>query len=77
MKGEELHQQLAYLSKHFSGQALPKHGRYVNQSAQTNTAGVVEVPPAPPLATELSVAELAALAALGLTAWGMRAFRSH
>lgn len=79
MVGKELQEQLAYLSKHFSEVAVPKHGRYVNHPAQANESGVTEVPPAPvpSIATQLGAAGLAALAGFGLTAWGMKIFNNR
>ena len=73
MKGEPLREQLTYLSKHFSEVAVPRHGRYVDQPAEADESGVVALPPAVPSspAKRWGVAGLVALAAVGLTVWGI------
>ncbi|MGZ5281975.1 MAG: MBL fold metallo-hydrolase [Bacteroidia bacterium] len=45
MDGSKMRKQLRMLAHHFDKLALPKHGRYVNQPAETDERGVIDVPP--------------------------------
>ena len=49
MMGDELRRQLHELARQFDKKAVPAHGRYVQQPAQTDETGVVSVPPAAPV----------------------------
>jgi glyoxylase-like metal-dependent hydrolase (beta-lactamase superfamily II) len=44
MHGKEMQQQLDLLSRHFDQEAVPNHGRYVNEPAVTNEMGVAFLP---------------------------------
>jgi len=44
MQGKEMQQQLDLLSRHFDQEAVPNHGRYVNEPAVTNEMGVAFLP---------------------------------
>lgn len=67
MKGAELKEGLLSLSKNFQDQAVPSHGRYVDEPAITNDEGVQYLPPKPfdPMLSA-SVFALAALSAYTL-----------
>lgn len=69
MEGSDLQEKLDRLAHHFKEMAVPKHGRYVNQSAQANENGVVEVPP--PVDDPLISAGKVGVAALGGFALGI------
>jgi glyoxylase-like metal-dependent hydrolase (beta-lactamase superfamily II) len=47
MRGEQLADELAHLSRDFNHRARPRHGRYVAQPALTDEHGVVALPPRP------------------------------
>ncbi|WP_242927327.1 MBL fold metallo-hydrolase [Pontibacter vulgaris] len=71
MRGQELQWQLDELVKNFWTEAVPTHGRYVNEPAITDELGVISVPPATesPVPTVLAAAGL--VAAAGLTYWAL------
>jgi len=45
MQGDEMEIALTNLAVHFDEEALPKHGRYVNDAAVTDASGVMYIPP--------------------------------
>jgi glyoxylase-like metal-dependent hydrolase (beta-lactamase superfamily II) len=45
MNGEEMLDELTELKENFKQQAVPKHGRYVNEPAVANADGIIYVPP--------------------------------
>jgi len=45
MYGKEMRKELHHLHDHFEEEAVPKHGRYVNDPAVTDVSGVLYVPP--------------------------------
>jgi glyoxylase-like metal-dependent hydrolase (beta-lactamase superfamily II) len=45
MRGRELQQELRYLAEHFEEMAIPKGGRYVEESALADESGTYYVPP--------------------------------
>jgi glyoxylase-like metal-dependent hydrolase (beta-lactamase superfamily II) len=68
MKGEEMRKALHNLAEHFEEEAVPSHGRYVDDPAYVTSNGVEDVPPpAAPVALLLQIAGLAA--AVALTWW--------
>lgn len=73
MRGEEARRELESLARDWQREAVPRWGRYVNQPALTDATGPVWTPP-PVLDPQLVA--LAALGAVGLGLWGLRAMRS-
>lgn len=69
MEGSELQEKLDELVHHFGEMTVPRHGRYVNQPAQTDENGVVEVPP--PVNDPLMNAGKIGVATLGGLALGI------
>jgi len=74
MRGEELRRGLETLARQWREDAVPHWGRYVNQPALADATGVVWTPPA---VTDPQLMALAALGAVGLGLWGLRAMRSR
>jgi glyoxylase-like metal-dependent hydrolase (beta-lactamase superfamily II) len=65
MAGEEMRQSLRHLAEHFSSEAVPSSGRYVNEPALVNGDGVQYTPPPHTKGLIFAAAGITAAAILG------------
>ncbi len=71
MRGSDLQWQLDELVKNFWTDAVPAHGRYVNEPAIVDELGVISVPPPAESAVPKVLAAAGVVAAAGLAIWAI------